>query len=52
MAWFQTNLWDPDQLLALVDWRKVILPKFQRSFVWRPADISQASPDPMPIPTS
>lgn len=39
MAKFQTNPWDLDHLLAQLDLRKIVLPEFQRSFVWRPIDI-------------
>lgn len=39
MARFKTNPWELDQLLSLLDSRKLVLPEFQRSFVWRPADI-------------
>lgn len=36
---FKTNPWDIDQLLTLMDSSKVVLPEFQRSFVWSPRDI-------------
>jgi len=36
---FKTNPWDIDQLLSLMDSSKVVLPEFQRSFVWSPKDI-------------
>src|SRR3712207_1732228 len=39
MARFQTNPWELDHLLAMLDRRKLALPEFQRSFVWRPPDI-------------
>ena len=39
MSTFKTNPWDIDQLLSLMDTRKIVLPEFQRSFVWWPKDI-------------
>jgi hypothetical protein len=30
---FKTNPWDIDQLLSLMDSRKIVLPEFQRNFV-------------------
>ena len=39
MSTFKTNPWDIDQLLSLMDSRKIVLPEFQRSFVWWPKDI-------------
>ncbi len=39
MAQFQTNPWKLADLLARMDSCKVVLPEFQRSFVWRPSDI-------------
>jgi hypothetical protein len=36
---FKTNPWDIDQLLSLMDSSKIVLPEFQRSFVWWPKDI-------------
>src|SRR5436190_22261936 len=39
MSTFKTNPWDIDQLLSLMDSSKVVLPEFQRSFVWWPKDI-------------
>jgi len=39
MAQFQTNPWNLSQLLQMLDSGKIVLPEFQRSFVWRPADI-------------
>src|SRR5687768_10557418 len=39
MSSFKTNPWDVDQLLSLMDKGKVVLPEFQRSFVWWPSDI-------------
>lgn len=39
MSTFKTNPWDIDQLLSLMDSRKIVLPEFQRSFVWLPKDI-------------
>ena len=39
MSTFKTNPWDIDQLLSLMDSRKIVLPEFQRSFVWWPSDI-------------
>jgi hypothetical protein len=39
MSTFKTNPWDIDQLLSLMDSRKVVLPEFQRNFVWSPRDI-------------
>src|SRR5688572_31421886 len=39
MAQFQTNPWKLADLLARMDACKVVLPEFQRSFVWKPPDI-------------
>jgi hypothetical protein len=39
MSAFNTNPWDIEVLLKLMDSGKIALPEFQRSFVWRPADI-------------
>lgn len=39
MATFQTNPYGIDELLPMLDKAQVVLPEFQRSFVWRPADI-------------
>lgn len=39
MAQFQTNPWKLSDLLAQMDASKIVLPEFQRSFVWRPYDI-------------
>src|SRR5438045_3394587 len=39
MSRFQTNPWDLDDLTSMLDRRKLVLPEFQRSFVWRPMDI-------------
>lgn len=39
MSTFKTNPWDIDQLLSLMDSRKIVLPEFQRNFVWWPRDI-------------
>jgi hypothetical protein len=39
MSTFKTNPWPIEQLLALMDRCKVVLPEFQRSFVWFPRDI-------------
>src|SRR5213076_629957 len=33
--------WGIDQLLTLMDSCKIVLPEFQRSFVWWPKDIDQ-----------
>src|SRR3954451_4768759 len=39
MAQFQTNPWRLNDLLGQLDSGKIVLPEFQRSFVWRPPDI-------------
>jgi uncharacterized protein with ParB-like and HNH nuclease domain len=39
VATFQTNPYGIDELLPMLDKAQVVLPEFQRSFVWRPADI-------------
>jgi hypothetical protein len=39
MASFQTNPYGIDELLPMLDKGRVVLPEFQRSFVWRPADV-------------
>jgi hypothetical protein len=39
MASFQTNPYGLDELLPMLDRAQVVLPEFQRSFVWRPGDI-------------
>ncbi len=39
MARFKTNPWELDQLLSILDSCKLVLPEFQRSFVWRATDI-------------
>src|SRR5438876_10698197 len=39
VATFQTNPYGIDELLPMLDKGKVVLTEFQRSFVWRPADI-------------
>jgi hypothetical protein len=39
MAQFKTNPWSLGNLLEMLDRGKVVLPEFQRSFVWRPLDI-------------
>ena len=39
MSTFKTNPWGINQLLSLMDSRKIVLPEFQRSFVWWPKDI-------------
>lgn len=39
MATFQTNPYGIGELLPMLDKAQVVLPEFQRSFVWRPADI-------------
>jgi hypothetical protein len=36
---FKTNPWDLSELLALLDSQKVVLPEFQRDFVWWPKDV-------------
>src|SRR5690348_1008001 len=36
---FKTNPWSLAELLALLDSAKVVLPEFQRNFVWWPRDI-------------
>lgn len=38
-ALFQTHPWDLSLLLQMLDAGKIVLPEFQRSFVWKPADI-------------
>lgn len=39
VAQFQTNPWKLSDLLLRMDSCKIVLPEFQRSFVWRPSDI-------------
>jgi hypothetical protein len=39
LAQFQTNPWKLSDLLARLDGGKIVLPEFQRSFVWKPPDI-------------
>jgi hypothetical protein len=39
VATFQTNPYGIDELLPMLDRAQVVLPEFQRSFVWRPADV-------------
>jgi hypothetical protein len=39
MSRFRTNPWDLAELLALLDSARVVLPEFQRNFVWWPKDI-------------
>src|SRR2546422_4138254 len=39
MSAFKTNPWEIDSLLSLMDSGKIVLPEFQRSFVWWPSDI-------------
>lgn len=41
MSTFKTNPWDIDQLLSFMDSSKIVLPEFQRNFVWAPRDIDQ-----------
>lgn len=39
MSTFKTNPWPIEQLLSLMDQCKIVLPEFQRNFVWLPRDI-------------
>jgi Protein of unknown function DUF262 len=39
LAQFQTNPWKLSDLLTRLDGGKIVLPEFQRSFVWKPPDI-------------
>lgn len=39
MSRFKTNPWTLAELLTMLDSRKVVLPEFQRDFVWWPKDI-------------
>jgi hypothetical protein len=39
VATFQTNPYGIEELLPMLDKAQIVLPEFQRSFVWRPSDI-------------
>lgn len=41
MSTFKTNPWSVGELLPLMDRCRIVLPEFQRSFVWWPGDIDQ-----------
>lgn len=41
MSTFKTNPWSVAELLPLLDRCRIVLPEFQRSFVWWPSDIDQ-----------